>query len=77
MQIQVILNISALAYIISGVLVPMIKQRFKIRGRIKPFDCCSCLSFWFAIVLGFCFSPEIAIFAPLAFIIGAILDKYV
>lgn len=43
----------------------------------KPLGCVSCMSFWvyFFVTLFVC--PECIIFAPTAYIIGSLLDRYV
>lgn len=41
------------SYYLVNVVVMKLKVRLKISRRIKPFDCCVCLSVWSALALWF------------------------
>ena len=70
--ITLLSTIPAVAYIIVYVVWPF----FKVNPG-KPFGCVPCLSMWLFFLVAIFVSPESCIFAPTAYIIGAILDRYV
>lgn len=70
--IELLMIIPPIAYIWVYVLLPW--------STIKtgqPLNCVPCFSFWLFILVAIFVSPELIIFAPTAYIIGAILDRYV
>lgn len=74
-HITLAVSISSLAFILKNP-ANWVKSKLKIRGRIKPFDCPACLSFWFSLAYAVGYDVSFCIFAPIAYVIGAAFDRY-
>lgn len=70
--ITLLLTIPPIAYVWVHVILGWMGWKL-----FKPLNCVPCLSFWLFVCVALCISPELIIFAATAYIIGAILDRYV
>jgi hypothetical protein len=57
----------------------VIKKVFRRNGRVKPFDCFACLSFWVALVVIFVPAPiiDLAIIPATTAIVGQIIGRII